>query len=214
MIVLLKANPALIGVAAAQLGDPPNLGAVKRHGSNTGTSFRPAGGEPQFAALWEMESEHVLSRGVVSNTFEAIGLGTIPQRSAAYDYMHTAMIYRGAAATKSHGVSGDLSLIASHRADLEGVGRQLDLLSGRRDAQARADEESILHELVGDMRDWGASAVARTKSAVQGEHGTNAVQRGKQVADPHVPPNSSIDRAFELQLADIEELGRERNAAR
>ena len=209
MIVLLKANPALIGQAAAQLGDPPNLGAVNRHGANTGTAFRPRGGEPQFAALWEMESEHVLSRGVVSDTFETAGLGPIPAASAGYAYMHTVMIYRGASLIKTNGVGADQALIRSHHAELEGVARLLDLLGAREDAQARTDEEKILLELVSDVRDWGAGAVRRAKLAVQQEHAQHATQRGKQPTDPKAPPDSTIDVAFERQIDDIGELGHE-----
>jgi hypothetical protein len=54
-------------------------------------------GQAQFAELWELESEHVLSRDVVSATFEAAGLGAVERPSREDNFMYTVMIYRGAA---------------------------------------------------------------------------------------------------------------------
>jgi hypothetical protein len=216
MIALLQANPSLIGVAAAQLGDPPNLGGVNRHRSNRGTTFQPVGGRPQFAALWELESEHILSRGAVSDTFEAVGLGPIPAESTDYGFMHTVLIYHGAADIKTQGAAGDAALIASHRADLRGVRDRLRQLAWRidehgdpvkTDPQAMAERNHIIEELVDMLREWGAGAVRRTKTAVSAEHASNGVSRGKAPGSPALPPGGTIDQAFDRQLDDIETIG-------
>jgi hypothetical protein len=117
--------------------------------------------------------------------------------------MHTVMIYRGAAEIKTRGVGADLALIRAHQADLEGVGRDLDILAAHDDPTLQERADGAIADLVGDMRDWGVNAVARGKTAVQTEHTTNAVTRGKAPTDPKAPPDARLDEAFEAQLADI-----------
>ena len=81
MIALIRQDPSLLAQLADQgLGDAPSLGDVRPHRGQP-PRFQPRGGSPSYAALWELESEHVIPQSYVNALFAAFSLSPCRRRS-------------------------------------------------------------------------------------------------------------------------------------
>lgn len=217
MIGLIKGDPTLISqLAADKLGDPPNLGDVGPHDSQT-QRFQPPSGKAQYAALWELESEHVIPRQFLGSFFdEARSVNPTAMArisNAEYGELVTVLIYKVAADIKTEGVAGDLAQI-----------RQLGTRFGRWIAQMRAehepggpimdsalDAEYFLQELAKKFQ----SVVGRTKRAIATEWAGRAPQRGWAPGDAEgqaklAALQGKVDDAYDRQLPQMVALLDER----
>jgi hypothetical protein len=201
MIVLIRADPSLLSQLADQgLGDPPNLGDVRPHRSQSGR-FQPPGGQPQYAALWELESEHVIPQSYANALFSAFHASSTS--SGEYGAMHTILIYKGAADVKTESAGGDNTVYRT----LQETGAELrqvvdETTDTRRRARTFDDVKPAVLRL---FEAYSANALDRTYEAVLAEHGAaNGTSTNGEIRKrPPGPAASRIREAFRLQSEDV-----------
>jgi hypothetical protein len=202
MIAVLKANPNLIARAGTPLGDPPNLGEIAAHGGQT-QRFQPKSGNPSYAQLWELESEHVIPRSYADALFAAFDLPAVSETE--YKAMHTVLIYKGAADRKTEGEGGDNRVYHAIQAaahELKGeVGRTRPTQRDRAAGLLRATIKRLYGE-------YAANARARTYEAIVEEHAAPLAEstHGAIRGTPAAPPHARVDMAFNVQLLDTTEM--------
>jgi hypothetical protein len=199
MIALIRANPALLAELADEgLGDPPNLGDVRPHRSQT-QRFQPRGGNPAYAPLWEVLSEHVIPRSFVDALFAAFSLGGVT--SGEYGGMHTILIYKGAAGKKTNLTGGDNTVYQELQEAAAAI-------MGEVGATTPADRARAFDfakgTVIGLFEAYATNALDRTYEAIVEEHAepngssTNGAIRGT----PAAPPRAKVDDAYGRQAAD------------
>lgn len=194
MIDLIKHDPSLISALAGTHGvyDPPNLGDVGRHGAQT-KKWVPKGGDPEFAPLWRLQSEHVVPQAYLDKLFEAIdgrlqrhGL-TMPRiTNTEYSAMTTVLIYEGASHRKTRTTSGDLAIIRSLEDEFDneiGALRRARNFSRDREGDRAAflERARVLLSRLDIAFDEGRASggvYQRTVQAITAEWSQNAVARG------------------------------------
>jgi phage-related protein len=207
MIALIRADPSLLAqLAGAGLGDPPNLGAVAPHRSQT-QRFQPRSGGAQYARLWELESEHVIPRSYVSGLFEAYRspsalAGSQAVTESEYREMHTILIYKGAADVKTEAPGGDNRVyreLAESTRDVMTAGASTPADAAAFDLARRTAMSLFIS--------YAANAADRTVEAIDREHGAKpdgqAQTNGAIRARPAAPPRSEVERAYLSQVADV-----------
>jgi hypothetical protein len=198
MIAVLKQHPDLVVRSAEHLGDPPNLGDVGPHSSQT-KRFQPQSGKPQYARLWELESEHVIPRSYANALFAAFELPEVT--GPEYEAMHTVLIYKGAADIKTEGSGGDNTVYKTLREAAHAIRAEGLKTEPSRRARAVEFATAKVHEL---YEAYAANARARTYEAIVVENvapienSTHGAVRGT----PPAPSRSRVDDAFEAQVAD------------
>jgi hypothetical protein len=221
MIALVKADPTMIALLAGEkLGDPPNLGEVGPHGTQT-KRFQPPSGQAKFAPLWELESEHVIPKQFLGSFFDTLrpileqqGITGMPKISdTEYDELNTVLLYEVASDLKTRGIGGDTSTIA-------GLGRRygqkiVTLRAEHQPGQPITDGELDAHSLYADMARLFHAVHGRTKTAVTQEWTQRAQQRGWAPGDAEgaaklAAVQAKVDEAFAKQLPQIVSLLEER----
>jgi hypothetical protein len=202
MIAILEAHPDLITGSQERLGDPPNLGEVAPHRSQT-KRFQPKSGRPQYARLWELESEHVIPRSYANALFAAFELPEVTE--GEYEAMHTVLIYKGAADVKTEGIGGDNTVYRTLReaaSEITAEGAKT-----RQSQRVRAVEYATTkaHEL---YEAYAANARVRTYEAIVVENAApiDTSTHGAVRGTPPAPARSRVDDAFELQVNDTTEM--------
>ncbi|MFZ3493219.1 eCIS core domain-containing protein [Streptomyces sp. 5.8] len=210
MIRLIRNPPGLL---VSALGDPPNLGGVARHGSQP-QRFRPRSGNPAYAELWELESEHVIPRSYVDSVilshFSSAGdreKNWVTKEE--YAHMHTILIYKQAAndktnrartknvkTTKEVGLGSDQRLLKNFA-----IRTESGTLPGR---GTPADNARRAFKMLAE------GAVRRTVDAVSIDYKNHGVLRGSKEA---LPTEKGIRNAAALQLKDINEFLAKRKLA-
>ncbi|NJP46560.1 hypothetical protein [Actinacidiphila epipremni] len=189
MIALIRADPTLVAQLTGHLGDPPNLGEIRPHRSQT-ARYQPPAGMASYARMWELESEHVVPRSYVDSLLAARGQSAVTP--GEYGGMHTILIYKGAADLKTDSPGGDQSLL-----------RQL---AGRVRTGAQPGRVGAGDSAANALRAFtmlAEGAIRRTVAAVGGEQGTNGAARGTSSAKPD---ESLIRQAAAAQRADIDAI--------
>jgi hypothetical protein len=224
MIDLIKHDPSLISALATTHGiyDPPNLGDVGPYEAQT-RRWAPKSGDPKFAPLWELESEHVVPQEYLSKLFTAIDAQLRPQglpmpriTGDEYGAMTTVHIYRGAASLKTRtATTGDLAII---RSLADQFGREVD---GLRQARAISDSpaeerEAFLakaEDLVSRLDrafDEGRApggVYQRTVEAIRAEWSQNAVARGwPTLSESEARRDQVIDAVGQAHSAQVAQL--------
>jgi hypothetical protein len=200
MIALIRADPSLLSqLAGAGLGDPPNLGAVGPHRSQT-QRFQPRSGGTQYARLWELESEHVIPRSYANGLFEAFRAPPVTQ--SEYNAMHTILIYKGAADVKTEAPGGDNLVYQDLATSTEGI--MVAGAGGGDDASFRLAHTTAINL----FNDYAEDAGERTLDAIDDEHGAKpsgqAQTNGALRARPPAPSQADVERAYRAQGADIQ----------
>ena len=162
MIRLIRDDPSLLAQLSSQgLGDAPSLGDVGPHQAQP-PRFQPPGGNPSYAALWELESEHVIPQSYVSGLFAAFNLATVT--SSEYRRMRTVLIYKGAADVKTEGAGGDNTVYR------ELVAASAEITATARTAGERDRAFSLARDTVFNLfESYAANARERTYEAIQVE---------------------------------------------
>ena len=223
MIALIKQDPSLLAALAGthQVYDPPNLGDVGRHEAQA-KRWVPKGGDPAFAPLWHLQSEHVVPQAYLDKLFEAIdnrlqrhGL-TMPRiTDPEYDAMTTVLIYEGAAHRKTRTASGDAAIIRSLAEafdnEIRALRRARNLSRDREgDRAAFLERARVLQSRLDVAFDEGRApggVYQRTVQAITAEWSQNAVARGW----PALPQSEArrdevidaVGRAHSAQLAQL-----------
>jgi hypothetical protein len=199
MIALIRANPALLAELADEgLGDPPNLGDVRPHRSQT-PRFQPPSGNPAYAPLWEVLSEHVIPRSFVDALFAAFSLGGVT--SGEYGGMHTILIYKGAAGKKTNLTGGDNTVYQ----ELQGAATAI---MGEVGATTPADRARAFDlakgTVIGLFEAYATNALDRTYEAIVVEHAepNGASTNGDIRGTPAAPARAKVDDAYGRQAAD------------
>ncbi|MFG1804907.1 hypothetical protein [Streptomyces sp. NPDC049040] len=186
MIVIIRADPALVSrLNGDELGDPPNLGQVRPHREQD-SRFRVPKGKESYAPLWEMESEHIVPGNLVSSLLVSRGQPKVTE--AEYESMHTILIYKGAAGTKTKGRGADLSLLAKLRSRIK-----KGTLPGRPD-------QDNMHRAFTSL---SKGAVNRAIAAVDAEYESYKTERGTRAARPTA---DEVRAAAARQSADIDAI--------
>jgi phage-related protein len=198
MIAIIRQDPSLLAQLATEgLGDPPNLGDVRPHGSQTGR-FQPRSGAAQYAPLWEVLSEHVIPRSYVDSFFAAFALGAVT--GSEYFAMHTILLYKVASHKKTNLPGGDNTVYQ----ELREAANEIMAAAGESRERARAFDlaESTILNL---FEDYSANALERTYEVILEEHdepngaSTNGAIRGT----PPAPPAAKVRDAFHRQAQDV-----------
>lgn len=203
MIRIIRTPPGLI---LDERGDAPNLGEVARHSSQP-QRFRPRSGNPAYAELWELESEHVVPRSYVDSLIMS-HYSTAADRERnwvtkeEYAFMHTILIYKKAANDKTN-----RARVKSARAGREvGLGSDQRLLN----RFASATETGTLpgRGTASDsarraFRMLAEGAVRRTIDAVSADYKACGALRGSKEA---LPTEKQIRDAAARQRKDINEF--------
>lgn len=223
MVALIKQNPSLLAALAGthQVYDPPNLGDVGRHEAQA-KRWVPKGGDPAFAPLWHLQSEHVVPQAYLDKLFEAVdsrlqrhGL-TMPRiTDDEYDAMTTVLIYEGAAHRKTRTASGDAAVIRSLADAFDdeiGALRRARNRSRDREGDRAAflERARVLQSRLDVAFDEGRApggVYQRTLQAITAEWTQNAVARGW----PALPESEArrdevidaVGRAHSAQLAQL-----------
>jgi hypothetical protein len=204
MITLMKAHPHLLLSAVEEgIGDPPNLGEIRPHRSQT-PRYRPPSGREAYAPLWELLSEHVIPRSFVDALFDAFRLDK-PVTGSEYAAMRTILIYRGAANKKTEGTGGDNSV---YRVLRESASEIMAAVMGSSQPGLHFDvgKETVrnLFEL------YAENALDRTVEAVIEEHASRAEgdekTKGELRGTPPRPTEERLEEAFEGQAEDVVEM--------
>jgi len=207
MITLIRADPSLLTqLASRAMGDPPNLGDIGPHRAQP-QRFRPHGSTPSYAALWELESEHVIPRSYVNALFRAFRLSDVT--SSEYKTMTTLLIYKGAADFKTEGAGGDNSVYGALDEAAQEITAEID--------RTRQSDKMRAFDLARDtvqrlFEEYAGNAGERTFEAIEREHAspngasTNGALRGR----PPAPSEARVEQAFRTQLADIMKMLRSR----
>ncbi|MEU9001675.1 DUF4157 domain-containing protein [Streptomyces sp. NPDC048551] len=203
MIRVIRNPPGLL---LGELGDPPNLGAVAPHREQP-QRFRPRSGNPAYAELWELESEHVIPRSYVDSLI-ASHYSTEEERKEKwvtkqeYASMHTILIYKKAANDKTNrdktvraetdravGLGGDQTLLRKFASRAE-----TGALPGRGNASDNTRRA---------FRMLAEGAVRRTIDAVSVDYKNCGPLRKSKAA---LPAKEQIRKAAARQLQDINEF--------
>lgn len=198
MIALIRQDPSLLAQLADDgLGDPPNLGGVAPHRSQT-QRFQPRSGSPSYAPLWELESEHVIPRSYANALFAAFSLGGTT--SSEYRAMHTILIYKGAADLKTEGPGGDNTVYQTLQQTASEV-----MTVALASSQPARHFGAAMGTVRGLFEGYAANAVDRTTEAIAGEHAQTYGQstKGAIRKRPVAPPEARVEEAFTLQAADV-----------
>jgi hypothetical protein len=227
MIELIKKDPALIAALGTteQLYDPPNLGEVTRHGSQTQRFQPPSGKGPSYAPLWELESEHVIPKEFLGSFFKASrtvlaaagGAGLPAITEPEYDDLTTVLIYLVAADIKTDRIGGDLQTIRELGAEW---GRTIVTLRDDRAATGDAimDYEDDAARILQRLAVIFNGVLGRAQSAVDEEWRSRAPLRGwptsgegKSQADARLAwLKGKVAEAHQLQLPQMVALLDER----
>jgi hypothetical protein len=201
-----------LGLLLEGKGDPPNLGEVAPHHSQT-QRFRPAAKEARYAQLWELESEHVIPRSFVDSLLSAhypqgTEKATFKVKPEEYDAMHTILIYRSAARGKTYGkehggayfkttkpveLGSDASLLTQLRSRVT---------QGKQAGRVGAGDSPKHARWAFDMLAKGA--VRRTTEAVEADHKALQSRRGSG-PEPR-PTRARIEEAAKKQRQDINRI--------
>jgi hypothetical protein len=197
MIVLIRANPALLAeLADEDLGDPPNLGDVRPHRSQS-QRFQPRGGNPAYAPLWELESEHVIPQSYANALFGAFSLSAVT--GSEYSGMHTILIYKRAADLKTEGAGGDNTV---YRTLQETAREVIEVAMGS--SQPAAHFDAAMGTVLRLFESYAGNAIERTYEAIVEEHADpeGASTRGEIRRRPAAPARARVDDAFRRQAED------------
>jgi hypothetical protein len=183
------------GNAAAPGASVPGIGTIAPHSMQQSRLYR--GG----IEVWKLESEHVIPRGFVSATFEALGQAGVPAGRADYNRMHTVLIYKGAADRKTEGSSGDASLINSYKSTIREIAQ---VVFGTRQSDPARAREEMAGASLRLLTDFASDAKGRTNEAIVAENQVNGAARGPQGnPEPPVPTSGQVDSAYSRQSDDI-----------
>jgi hypothetical protein len=186
MIQLIRGNPGLVAkLNGTELGDPPNLGQIRRH-SEQDARFRVPQGKESYAPLWEMESEHIVPGNLLSSLLVSRGLEKITEDE--YASMHTILIYKGAASAKTRGRGADLSLLAKLRSRVK-----------KGTLPGRPDRDNMLRT----FNSLARGAASRAAAAVEAEYQSHKAERGTAAARPTA---DEIRQAAATQQTDIDAI--------
>ncbi len=197
MIQLIRADPSLLAQLADEgLGDPPNLGSVAPHRSQT-QRFQPRGGSPSYAALWELESEHVIPQSYANALFEAFTLSAVT--SSEYNGMHTILIYKGAADVKTEGAGGDNTVYRT----LQETAREV-MAVAMGSSQPARHFDAAMSTILRLFEAYARNAIGRTYDAIVQEHAmpSGSSTHGEIRKRAAAPPRARVDEAFRRQAAD------------
>ncbi|MEU8460379.1 DUF4157 domain-containing protein [Streptomyces sp. NPDC029003] len=203
MIRVIRTPPGLL---IGELGDPPNLGGVARHGEQP-QRFRPRSGNPAYAELWELESEHVIPRSFVDSLI-ASHYSTEEERKdkwvtkAEYAAMHTILIYKKAANDKTNR-DKTVNAETGREVALGGDQTLLKKFSSRAETGALPGRGSASDNTRRAFRMLAEGAVRRTIDAVSVDYKNNGPLRKSMEA---LPDDKQIRKAAALQLGDINEI--------
>ncbi|MFF6883402.1 DUF4157 domain-containing protein [Streptomyces sp. NPDC012421] len=210
MIDVVRSDPhvlaELLGSAKTAM-DPPNLGDVGRHARQS-RRFQPRSGGVSYAALWELESEHVIPRSYVDSLL--LSQKWAPCTASEYGAMHTVLIYKGAADLKTDDPRGDQ---ANLRRFAQAVRERAEARTGT-SGQAKPKARRVSAgdpELAGRAFDKLVhGAVRRTLQAVDDDYAARREQRMTAAAKPS---EATILKAVTRQYEDIEAIVERRVAA-
>ena len=163
MIALIRQDPSLLAQLADQgLGDAPSLGDVRPHRGQP-PRFQPRGGSPSYAALWELESEHVIPQSYVNALFAAFSLSAVS--TSEYRGMHTVLIYKGAADVKTEGAGGDNTV---YRTLTEAAREVMEVAMASSNPAAHFD--AAMGTILRLFESYASNAIDRTFEAIVEEH--------------------------------------------
>jgi hypothetical protein len=185
----------------------PGVGMVGRHGQKP-----PSHREEGAPLIWQTESEHVIPYAVGMTLWDMMSMDR-PDRGTPTDKSQTTiMIYYGAARRKT---PVDLEIIADFEAAalplekrMKAAVREYEYGSGKETAN------EVYGEVLNELRDTRAEAVARTEGAIAEEHADlepgypepNGSRRGEPGG---VPDGGKVAHASEMQYDDLLHLAQD-----
>jgi hypothetical protein len=192
-IIIQKIKAA--GDAETPRASAPGLGDIEPHTMQQ-SKLRRGG-----IRVWWLESEHVIPRAMVEQSFFAMAQTGVPAAGPDYNRMRTLLIYKGAAEVKTRGEFGDLSTINDFKATMrELVEAVLDSPSDHVDRAREAMPGAVRRMLDAFAQD----AEERTNLAIQQENQQNGAARGPEDSpEPASPPQGRVHAAFLDQSADV-----------
>lgn len=195
-MIVIKIKSA--GMADAPGASAPGIGTIDFH-KNQQSKLRKSGIE-----LWFMESEHLIPRAIINNTFQAFAQEGIPAGGADYQNMRTILIYKGAANLKTHGEKADIGRINELKQWLKML-MEIYFAADNFDALTAKTIQDKVFKYINDLFSaFAHEALARTFEAIEEENNKNGVSRGPEgKPEPPTPDDGRLFSAFNFQVEDI-----------
>jgi hypothetical protein len=151
--------------------------------------------------VWALEREHVVPRAFANAMFKSLNLKGIPAGKSDYRAQTTIMIYKGAAAQKTHGPDADNATSDVLKGDLAAV---VDEYHKTKASQKPSAAGLVVDSAIRLMGWYSEDAIERTAIAVEHENRRNGARRGKpESPEQVVPSHAKIEQAAHEQMQDI-----------
>lgn len=206
----LVARIKLVSGVTIPRASAPGIGDIAMHSAQQSRLQRNG------PKVWHLESEHVIPRGFVDAMFTGTGLPGVTRGGSEYRAMHTILIYKGAADSKTDGEFGDLSRINWFKNIVIAEKAKADAAT-----DSTAARQTMIDTIEGVFRNLVFESVGGTEHGVSVENAaptedvptlTNAQARGPANGppEPKTPDNAKIGQAAGQQLDDVLRIWRQR----